>query len=85
MLKGIFCPKLKWKSFTTFMLIVNLIMFIFCLTGGIKFDGTFLQADKVKWFDKMDIQPDLVVNKGQAWRLVTSFVISTDFSNFLLS
>lgn len=43
-------------------------------------DGTFLEVKEARFYDKLVITSDYVVNKGEVWRLVSALVCSEDFS-----
>ncbi|KAL4512592.1 hypothetical protein ABPG72_020429 [Tetrahymena utriculariae] len=81
MLKINFCPRLKLISFTVFISIVNIIIFIITSAQGIQTtDGSLLLQQKPQvLIDFGANYPTKIKHNGQVWRLVTAIFLHGSF------
>lgn len=82
MLKWTCCPVFKLLSFTTFILIVDLVMYIISLIMGLNKQGEFLevQSDTLITLGANDPQK---IRNGEVWRLITAAVLHLNLLHFL--
>ena len=82
MLKWTCCPVFKCLTFTTFILLVDLVMFIVELSLGLKQQGQFLEV-KVDTLIMLGANYPYDIRQGNVWRLITAAVLHSDFLHFL--
>ena len=82
MLKWTCCPVFKLCSFTLFVLVVDLAMYITSLSLGLHQQGQFLEV-KGETLVLLGANDPLKISQGQVWRLITAAVLHVDFMHFL--
>ena len=87
MLRNTFCPTLTKSSFISIITFVETVIFI-GVTLASFFMGVnthyFLGANR-KIVDKLQRDPDRIVNDYEVWRLMTAVFIQTGFSHWIMN
>ena len=82
MLKLTCCPVFKLLSFTTFILLVDLAMYIASLALGLNKQGEFLEV-KSDTLIKLGANDPSKIRNGEVWRLITAAVLHLNLLHFL--
>lgn len=82
MLKLMCCPTCQFLSFTTFMILVYMGLFIAEAALGVNREGSLLQINHSVLI-RLGANYSYAVRLGQVWRLITASLLHADFMHFL--
>lgn len=85
MLQYTFCPKIKFLSLTTFILICNTLIFVLCITEGIARENTLLEIREEVLIKYGAMVPSFIKLNYHYHLLFTSVFISFNFLQFLIN